>query len=88
MAATEIVVENEGVRKDKWKIIYLYQMQTADNVSVLIADSSKKKQAKSETGGMAINKGMKEGFSYNILKKSKKKRCQNRKVCFEHESFK
>lgn len=42
MAATEIVVENEGVRKDKWKIIYLYQMQTADNVSVLIADSSKK----------------------------------------------
>lgn len=42
MAATEIVVENERVRKDKWKIIYLYQMQTADNVSVLIADSRKK----------------------------------------------
>lgn len=42
MAALEGVVENEGVREDKGKIIYLYQMQTADNVSALIADSSKK----------------------------------------------
>ena len=35
-------MENEGVRGDKWKVIYSYQMQTADNVSALIADSSKK----------------------------------------------
>lgn len=42
LAASETAVENEGVREDKWKIIYLYQMQTADTVSALIADSSKK----------------------------------------------
>lgn len=41
LAASERVVESEGVSEDKWKIIYLYQMQTADNVSALIADSSK-----------------------------------------------
>lgn len=51
MAVSEIIVENKGVREDKWKIIYFYPMQMVDNVSVLIADSRLNKSLGYVLGG-------------------------------------